>query len=461
MKSKGSDLPIEAMLSAHLKKEKISFHMPGHKGRGEGEASYDVTELSDTDCLFDPKEGILKAQRLAAEAFGADETFFLVGGSTAGILAMLGAAAGNGDTLIVDRNCHASVVHGLILHGITPVFVSAGTVGGLFGGLTPRAVEQKIIEHPSAKGVLLTSPTYYGLSADVKGIAEVVHRYGKLLMVDEAHGAHYGFSSLLPRTAISSGADMAVQSAHKTLNALTGSAYLHIKGERVSPARVMEMLRMVETSSPSYLMMRSLDKARDEMQNEGEQKLQALYEALTEGLPPYENAAAKMVGKAGVMAYDFTRLLIDVSGTGRSGFEVSEALYSKYGISLEMADQRYLVALLTVHNTPDEIVAFKKALSDLGVDPRAGDLEIGEGLKEPELKMSLREAFYSPCRLVSPKKAIGKVAARAVSAFPPCVPLLVPGEVIREDVLLKILQYKQEKSEILGLVDGKVPVLAF
>lgn len=451
---------MEEMLSAHLQNEKISFHMPGHKGKGAGLTAYDVTELSDTDCLFDPKDGILEAQSLAAEAFGAKETFFLVGGSTAGILAMLGAAAGEGDTLIVDRNCHASVVHGLILHGITPVFVGSETVGGLSGGLTPEAIEEKLMAHPLAKGVLITSPTYYGLTADVKGIAEAVHRHGKLLLVDEAHGAHFAFSSLLPPSALSSGADMAVQSAHKTLNALTGSAYLHVGSEAVDTDWVTEMLRLVETSSPSYLMMHSLDKARLEMQKEGKHKIKALYEALPAALFPYENAAAKMVGQAGVKHYDFTRVLIDVSETGRSGFEISRALYQNHGIALEMADKRFLAALLTVHNTPDEIHAFKEALLDLGVAPSVGNLEVGQGLAEPTLKMSPREAFYSPCRYVSPKEAKGRAAARTISAFPPCVPLLLPGEVIREEALSRIRECKQEGSEILGLWDGKIPVLA-
>ncbi|MGE4282571.1 MAG: aminotransferase class I/II-fold pyridoxal phosphate-dependent enzyme, partial [Clostridia bacterium] len=244
--------PLYDALKAYSKKNMIPFHMPGHKlGAGFPEQfrdsflDIDLTELPDTDDLHAPEGPIEEAQKLAAEAFGARQTFFLVNGSTCGIQTMIAGVCNPGDILIVDRNCHLSVIHSLILCGVIPQYIYPEYISDLdfIGGINPHEVEEALKKHPDAKGVFITCPTYHGICSDIKTIADIVHRYDKMLLVDEAHGAHFCFHPSLPQGALHAGADICVQSAHKTLPALTQSALLHVNSFNIDLQRIKRCLK--------------------------------------------------------------------------------------------------------------------------------------------------------------------------------------------------------------------------
>ena len=252
-------------LSKHIKNEKASFHMPGHKNGTAffGSPFYneifklDTTELMGTDCLAEPESFIMEAQKKTARLYGADDAHFLVNGSTGGILSMFYASFSEGDTVICDRGCHKSAVSAMVLSGVKPVYVSPDQDEeiGCSGKISPEKTEEMFKKYPYAKGVYITSPNYYGICSDVCKIAEIAHKNGAVLLVDEAHGAHFPFSSHFPKNAMESGADLAVTSLHKSLASPNQTALLMQKGERISNESVKSAINMFQTTSPSYILM--------------------------------------------------------------------------------------------------------------------------------------------------------------------------------------------------------------
>ncbi|NMO98277.1 aminotransferase class I/II-fold pyridoxal phosphate-dependent enzyme, partial [Paenibacillus lemnae] len=268
--------PLWEALLKYRDERKRSFHVPGHKN-GEaysGDAAaqpfremmaLDVTEITGMDDLHHPEGVIQEAQQLAADCFGAEESFFLVGGSTSGNLAMiLTVCCQQGDLLLLQRNVHKSVLNGLMLSGAKAVFMESeqDSTSGLAVAPSPETVAVALAAHPEAKGVLVTMPNYYGMGSDLTGMAQICHAHGIPLLVDEAHGAHYGLHPDLPAHALSCGADIVVQSTHKMLAAMTMGAMLHVQGPRIDRALLRGRLAMVQSSSPSYPLMGSLDLAR-------------------------------------------------------------------------------------------------------------------------------------------------------------------------------------------------------
>ncbi|MBC7765115.1 MAG: aminotransferase class I/II-fold pyridoxal phosphate-dependent enzyme [Hyphomonadaceae bacterium] len=450
--------PLYEMLVAHAQKQGTSFHMPGHKaGRGLGDFSphdllaLDTTELHDTDNLHAPTGAIKQAQELAAKAFGARHTFFLTGGSTAGILAMLAAVTKPNDRFIVDRNCHSAVINALILSRVQPIFVYPPLVNDLVGGVTVDGVAQALRENPDVVGVFLTSPTYYGLSADIKGIADIVHQAGKILLVDEAHGAHFAFHDDLPMTALSAGADMCVQSAHKTLPALTQSAYLHIGSDKIDKQQVQTMLQMFQSSSPSFLLMAYLDVARHILSTTGQQKLTYLLQRLKQLRAVLPCVDEHLLGQAGISQMDWTRLVLDLDGLPTTGVEVAEILSKKHNIQVEMADRRYVMLITTIDNTDADFDKLLHAMQALAShQPQKKACKVSQ-LPQATLLMSPSDAFHAKTREMSMHEAVGQIAARTVSCFPPCVPVLCPGECITAQAVAYLQQMQTSGSSILGL----------
>ncbi len=284
--------PLYEAVIAHASKGAVSFHVPGHKsakgaaGAGSdtlsGVMSIDFTEIAGLDDLHHPQGAIMEAQQLAAQCFGADATFFLVGGSTVGNMAMILSVCEPGELLLVQRNVHKSVIHGLMLAGARAVFLPPrrDTQTVQLVGVEPEAVSKALDLYPEAKGILVSNPNYYGLGMELKQLAELAHRHDKPLLVDEAHGAHYGFHPLLPASAISCGADVVVQSTHKMLSAMTMGAMLHVKGNRVEQGLLRQRLVMLQSSSPSYPIMASLDLSRMQMHTAGRESIQRGLEAV-------------------------------------------------------------------------------------------------------------------------------------------------------------------------------------
>lgn len=435
------------------KKDAVSFHIPGHKfGRGLSRDfrrhgfSIDVTEFSETDDLQNPIGILDQAQRHAAEAFGAGRSFFLTNGSSSGIQAGVLACCKSGDRLLVDRTCHRSVLEGLLLIGAEPVFLSPAFDGslGVYTGITEDMVEKALAENPDVVGLVVTCPTYYGVCAPLREIGEILHKKGKFLMVDEAHGPHLSFGEGLPSPALEQGADLCVQSTHKTLSALGQTALLHLGKEGLIPQEaVEESLAVLRTTSPSYLLMASMDEAILQMEKRGKAVIANLIREIGVLKQDLESRTPIrfLDERAHHMGQDGLRLAVDVRGLGVSGYEAAEILKQKNGIYPEMADDGYVVCVVTVGNTPKEIRALKSALLALARDPDKAVTGQGERpLPEILMKRSVREAWLCEKERVSVKACVGRISGEIVAICPPGAPILVPGQEITPQVAERLLQ---------------------
>ena len=381
---------------------------------------------------------------------------------------MILSAAWEGETILVPRNAHKSILMGLILSGARPAWLMPRLLdGGLVGGVTPEAVEEGFARHPQAKGVLLVSPTYYGLCSDLKAIGEICHRRGALLLVDEAHGAHLGFSDKLPPGALQQGADLCAQSIHKVAGSLTQSSLLHIQGKLADRTRVEQSLRMVQSTSPSYLLMASLDAARCELALHGERLMDRACQLADKArraireIPGMECLGGELVGQGGVAAVDPTRLVFSAAGLGLTGYQLQELLYQREGVTLELADQRYAVAVITAANTEEEICRLIEGIKNL-VRERGKRLQAEASprplsqLSQPPLPgippmvCTPREAWGATREDVPWSQAVGRIAGQALAPYPPGIPTIYPGERITEEIWAYLENFRKKGYPIHG-----------
>lgn len=489
--------PLWEALVRHVASRPQPWHVPGHKmGRGAPPdllqwlgpgLRLDLTELPGLDDLHHPEGPIAEAQRLAAEAVGADETFFLVGGSTAGNIAMVLAACRPGEEVLVSRHVHKSVIAGLALAGVSVRTVAPGWEEdiGVAGGVSPDAVERMLGRHPDIRAVLLTSPTYHGLCSDLTRIAEVVHRRGGLLLVDEAHGAHFSFAPGFPPSALRCGADASVQSWHKTAGSLTQSAMLLVRGERLDRDRLRRVLGMIQSSSPSYLLMASLDLARDWMSGEGGSRLAWVAEALAGVRAFLENSGMVKVlsaerAVAALAPYlDPARLTVGVLPSGRTGADWDSALRSR-GVWAELAEPTAVTFVAGPgddRNTVSRLQAVLGAvLEEMAGTPRE-EGEVARGQAEAARRWSamLRSLWteglpaeeplfprwwFAGARWVPEEEAVGLISAQAVVPYPPGIPLLLPGERITSAHVDLLRLGRQLGIRVEGLPRSGAPLLA-
>ncbi len=403
--------PLYTAIKKYIYNKRLAFHMPGHK-RGKGIPkrfkndvfSMDLTELSQTDNLHEPKGSIFEAQNLAAAAFGAKRSFFLVNGATCGVQAMITAVCSPGDVLIVDRNCHSSVISALILTGVIAKYVYPEYIEhlGIYGGISQEALEKVLINNPKAKGVLITSPNYYGLCSDIKLIAQVVHRHNKLLLVDEAHGAHFYFNPDLPEGALAVGADICVHGAHKTMPALTQSGFLHVNSGSIDITRLKACLKLFQTSSPSFLLMAYLDLARSIMQKEGHNKLDRILKTMRKLREEINKTKVlyspgkEIIGKYGVSDIDLTRLLVNSRAFGHSGHEIAEKLRDDYKVEVEMSDIFNIVCIVSFSDKLKDIRELGKALINITykLDKKSLNENMYSSCIKADVGMPMREAFF-------------------------------------------------------------------
>lgn len=447
-------------LKQFRQEDRISFHIPGHKG-GKGlnpdwvrdAFSLDVTEFAQTDDLQNP-EGILRdALERIARIYGAEASFFLTNGSSSGLEAAMLSVIRPGEKILVDRTCHKAVASGLVLSGGVPIFLEPefSKELRLYLGISPEKVKKILAEDPEIRGMVLTSPTYYGVCSPVKEIAEILHQAGKFLIVDEAHGAHLTFHPDLPKSALDLGADLVVQSVHKTLPALGQSSLLHLgKGSFVTKEQVASSLRLLMTTSPSYLLMSAMDEAVSMMEKDG----QALLEILLREI----HALKKAVRDQGILDFadeerlkipqDKLRLTVDFGRCGISGTDGAELLKKAYGIYPEMADDRYLVLIVTTANTVEELQLLRHALIEIATP---GTEEKGiDPIPLPEMAMNPRDAWMSKKESVSFAEAKGRISADTVAVCPPGAAILIPGQYI-DDEVLEYLQ-KADAPETISVV---------
>ncbi len=446
------------MLRRHNEKEKTSFHMPGHK-RGNGFAdtapggelfAYDTTELCDTDALIQPTGAILEAEQKAAAIYGARHSFYLVNGASGGILAMLYAAFRPGDTVLIDRYCHQSVLHGAALAGVRPVYITPepSPLPGIPGTLSPAAVTAALAQYPAARGLVVTSPNYYGAAADLSALSALMHSHGGLLLVDEAHGAHFPFSDAFPQTAMAQGADLSVTSLHKSLPAPNQTALLHMSG-RFETAEIRAAVGMFQTSSPSYPLLAAMEQALAYGAKHGKEKTEEILNRL------------KPLGCPALA--DPFKLLPDWRGKGLSGRAADGIFREKFGIYAEMSTAAGLLLMTSWCNTQSDFDRLAAALSYCNSLPDVGEPLCTEPAPVPpalSAALPLSDLRRAKTERIPLEKAAGRVCAAAVTVFPPCIPVLLPGESITEAQIEVLERQRTQGARLTGLSGGLVTVAA-
>lgn len=467
-----NETPLFSGLLEHAKKNPIQFHIPGHKKGagidpefrefiGENALSIDLINIGPLDDLHQPKGMIKKAQDLAAEAFGADHTFFSVQGTSGAIMTMVMAVCGPGDKIIVPRNVHKSVMSAIVFSGATPIFIhpEVDLELGISHGITNDSVSRALEQHPDAKGVLVINPTYFGVSADLKKIVEIAHSYHVPVLVDEAHGVHIHFHDDLPLSAMQAGADMAATSVHKLGGSMTQSSILNVREGLVSAKRVQTILSMLTTTSTSYLLLASLDVARKRLATEGKQLVEEtiqLAQYMRKEINKIEHlycVGKEILGTKATFDYDPTKLIISIRDLGINGFEVENWLREKYNIEVEMSDLYNILCIITPGDTKKEADILIEALNVLSQEYHhlPGQVAAQVILPDiPKLALTPRDAFYAKTEVVPISEAVGRIIAEFVMVYPPGIPIFIPGEIITKDNL----SYIQKNIEVGLPVQG-------
>ncbi|WP_172184731.1 aminotransferase class I/II-fold pyridoxal phosphate-dependent enzyme [Microcoleus asticus] len=492
------------------------FYAPGHKG-GQGISGAlidlfgaavfrsDLPELPELDNLFNPEGAIAEAQDLAAAAFGAKSTRFLANGSTCGIIAAILATCGPGDKIILPRNIHSSAISGLILSGAIPIFVNPeyNPDWDIANSITPEATASALEQHPDAKAVMIVYPTYHGVCGNLRAIAQITHQYNIPLLVDEAHGAHFNFHPNLPEPALSAGADLTVQSIHKTLGAMTQASMLHVKGDRIDIQKLNKALQLVQSTSPSYILLASLDAARQQIALHGKelmgQTLQLAEKARSRISQIPGLSVLEPLNTPGFAALDRTRLTVKVSDLGITGFAADEILHSQLGVTAELPMPRHLTFIISLGNTESDIDNLVKACTLLegrrkkeegssATDSVTDVTDVTDVRKKEEVRkkkserrspmsdgrfahsptlplshspplVSPREAFFFPAETVPADKAVDRLSAELICPYPPGIPVLMPGEIITPEAVDYLQQILAAGGKITGCSDRNLQTL--
>jgi len=429
------------------------FHMPGHKGRlhlFNDEFRYDVTELDGLDNLLEPQGAIAASQALYATEVGAKAAFYSVNGSSAGIIAAVLSCVNPGEKIIVARDVHLSVINALRLSGARPVYVScACTAGALQQPVNARDVIHAIGEHPDAKAVILTYVNYYGMCADLGAVCSAARPQGMIVIADAAHGAHFPYSDKLPLDAGKAGADIWIVSLHKTLPALNPSAAVCV-GERADERRVKDCLNTVQTTSPSYLALASIDYARDYMNREGEKALSELIQRIE-----IFKERVKDSGIAVCKTDDPTRLVLNMRGYGISGFRAEELLLS-CGVEAECADENNLLLITTVFDTDEDFEKLADALREIPHGQEEG--EVTSYVLPPEYELTPAETMRAPRKVWPLRESLGCCAAKNILAYPPGVPILIEGQRITQGDISLIETLAKKGYNLIGYDSGNINI---
>lgn len=445
-----------------------SFDSEG-RSRFQSILPLDLTELTGLDDLHHPDGVIARAQELAAESFHADLTRFLVGGTTAGNLALIMTVCRPGEKILVQRNCHKSVYHGIIMAQAIPVFIvpAVDLSSGVAAGLRKEDVERALQAHPDAKAVFLTNPTYYGMGIDLAKMAAAVHRFGIPLLVDEAHGAHYGFHPVLPPSAMQCGADAAVQSTHKMGTAMTMSSMLHVKGSRINRDRLQRILGMIQSSSPSYPMLASLDLARRHMVLQARKELDhvlPMLERLREQIGDLAWLDTPTLTENSVFAtLDPLKLLLNLRTRMFTGYRLQEML-EKEGIYPELAETTHVLLAASTGTSAQDVEHVSQFLERVNGEGAPHDhlpADIGmlasNFLREQVLPM--HEAVDAATQRVLLQRATGKISGEMVIPYPPGIPLLLPGERIDSQVIGLLQELQASGARFQGIKDPELQMI--
>ena len=508
-------------LENYGKSDFYPFHMPGHKRNkacveGNFPIERDITEIDGFDDLHHSEGILLEAQNALSRMYGTRKSFFSVNGSTAGILTAISASVKKGGQILVARNCHKAVYHGIYLRELVPTYIYPQSDNdlGINGAISVSRVERCLEENPEIEAVLITSPTYDGVVSDVRQIAEIAHRYGIPLIVDEAHGAHFRFSDYFPVSAVDLGADVVIQSFHKTLPAMTQTAVLHLCSDRVSEKLIHRFLGIYETSSPSYILMSSLDacvakleKDSGRLFDEFTQNLESARRALGKckyirlvPAPGEDNGMEDDTAGTAFFDYDRSKLILSTLHSSLNGPELAQLLRGKYHLEVEMTTENYVLALAAVGDTREGFQRLCKAIEeidrqeaeldaksrDMTAETAAGNLENETDSEKKncgkcdaedcescdkkesrsgELRngkcackcgpmkqlMSISKAMDAPSQLCLLEESAGKIAAEFVYLYPPGIPIIVPGEQITGLFTRNVRRYMEQGLNLHGL----------
>ncbi len=478
-----SDAPYLEALSAYAARDPARLHVPGHKGGagadaglieaiGERALALDIPALTYGIDLGVEPTPFEQAQRLAAEAWGARRTWFLVNGASQGNIAAGLALAHHGDEVVVQRNAHSSTIDALVLSGLRPTFVSPELDPelGIAHCLTPEALDAALAATPAAAGAWVISPTYFGAAADVRGLAGVAHARGVALIVDEAWGAHMAFHEELPEHALAAGADLVISSTHKIVGSLTQSAMLHYGRDaegRIGEDAVDRAVTLTESTSPSALLCGSLDAARRQAAVAGHELLERTIAALArareeiraiDGLDVLDE---RLTGRPGVFGYDPLRLAVDVRGLAASGYELAVLLREIDDINLELYGQNVIVAVFGMgeRSMPEArrlVLALREAARRVGTDPRGEQASFAAPPPWGELAMTPREAYLGAQEVLPAEQAIGRIAAESLATYPPGIPNVLPGERLTAETLAYIRGTLELGGSIRGASDRRL-----
>lgn len=466
------------------------LHMPGHKRNlrhFQDAFAIDITEINGFDNLFHAEDLLLEAQQRATRLYGADETFYLVNGSSCGILAAVSACTRKGGRILMSRNCHKAVYHAVLLNDLRAdyLYPSVNLEHGMNGSISAADV-RTALEAKNVEAVLITSPTYDGVVSDIAAIADAVHEAGAVLIVDEAHGAHFAMDDYFPQTALALGADIVINSLHKTMPSLTQTALLHVKGEQVDRERLKKYLGIYQSSSPSYVLMAGMDACVCQMLEQRE----TLFAVFTERLEKLRTALQKMEvlhlidgTETGLQAfaYDRSKVIISTAQSPINGPELGQLLREDWHMEPEMEAEQYVTAIMTVADTQEGFERLEQAL--LTIDRQLGQEKSAEAARLPKavaqakasgvwsrqqqaaeqdlaIRMNLPEAVLTISQAEEAAKEIillaqsaGRISGEFVYLYPPGIPLLVPGERIPDTMPERLQTYRAAGLHVQGLQD--------
>lgn len=483
-------------LAAYARSDMYPFHMPGHKRRTGPEDSFmnscvdsftnpfavDITEIEGFDNLHHP-EGILKdSMKWAADVYGADQTYYMINGSTGGILAAVCGSVPRGGRILVSRNCHKSVYHGICLNQLKTSYVYPQEIEGLGiqGGITAEDVDRMLNRYMDTQAVLIVCPTYDGIVSDIEAIARIVHRAGLPLIVDEAHGAHFRYDAMFPASALDLGADVVIQSVHKTLPSLTQTALLHIKCNRpdggcyADRERIDRYIHMVQSSSPSYVLMASIENSIYQMEQTDTAPYGKQLHKLRRRLGQMRHlrlADTGLIGQAGIRDLDISKIVVSTRGTclypaedgltGFTGAQLDDILRREYHLEMEMCGADYVTAITTVMDSGeglerlgDALTRIDSQLTDAGYKPdgRSGNQKSVYSMR-CDTAMSMGEAMEEKMASVGLEDSAGCISGEFVYIYPPGIPIVAPGEWISRPILEVILEYRDKGLPVQGPAD--------
>ena len=472
MKLDHNKAPIYEAVKKLIDEETIPFDVPGHK-RGRGNPylqeflgkkalEYDINSSKTVDNAMHPTGVIREAEKLMADCFSADDAFLMVNGTTSAVQAMIMVACKEGDKIILPRNVHKSAINALILSGAVPVYINPGVNNdlGISLGMSIDDVRKTIEENPDAKAILIINPTYYGICSNIEEIAKVAHDYGMLVLVDEAHGTHFYFSEEPPYGGMQLGADMCALSLHKTGGSLTQSSALLVNKTRVNPQYVRNIINITQTTSSSYLLLGSLDLARMQLALKGKKLIRNAIELANYGreeirkLGDYKVFCKDLINQDSVAYYDVTKLSVNVTNLGLTGFEIGNILRDEYKILIEYPDANNFMCIVSLGDTKENIDKLVYALKEIkekyALEKR--DIATAEFIT-PIVSVSPREAFYARKMPVLFTESEGLVSGEFIMCYPPGIPVVAPGEIISKEAIEYILYSKIKGSVITGTED--------